>query len=49
MLEVSRHQHSLHCQGESDGQILLLLLDVAPSVAQTLCLPLTFWVLHVKE
>jgi len=42
VIEISRRQDSLRCHRESDEQILLLLLDVAPSVAHTLRLPLTF-------
>ena len=49
MIEISRRQDSLCCHRESAEQILLLLLDVALSVAHALRLPLTFWELHVKE
>lgn len=49
VIEISRCQDNLSCHRESDEQILLLLLDMAPSVAHTLRLPLTFWELHVKE
>lgn len=47
MTEISRHQGSLLCRGESDDQSLSLLLDVL-SVAHTIHLALTVWEIQVE-